>query len=71
MAILSSCNLWFKCLHILGNSLAVQWLGLYTCTAGGLGLIPGQGTRISKPHDIEIKNKELLIQMFACNISSA
>ena len=28
------------------NSLAVQWLGLWASTAGGLGLIPGQGTKI-------------------------
>ena len=29
-----------------GNSLAVQWLGLRASTAGGRGLIPGQGTKI-------------------------
>ena len=28
--------------------LAVQWLRLHTSTAGGVGLIPGQGTKI--PH---------------------
>ena len=28
-----------------GNSLVVQWLRLHTPNAGGLGLIPGQGTR--------------------------
>ena len=27
------------------NSLAVQWLGLYCSSAGGLALIPGRGTR--------------------------
>ena len=27
-------------------SLAVQWLRLHTSTAGGTGLIPGQGTEI-------------------------
>ena len=34
--------------HILGNwnSLAVQWLRLHAATAGGMGLIPGQGTKI-------------------------
>ena len=31
----------------LGNSLAVQWLGLCTFTAGGMDSIPGQGTKIS------------------------
>ena len=30
----------------VGNSLAVQWLGLHASTVGGLGLIPGQGTKI-------------------------
>ena len=28
-----------------GTSLVVQWLRLHTPNAGGLGLIPGQGTR--------------------------
>ena len=28
------------------DSLAVQWLGLCASTAGGMGLIPGQGTEI-------------------------
>ena len=30
----------------VGNSLAVQWLGLHALTAEGLGSIPGQGTKI-------------------------
>ena len=29
-----------------GTSLAVQWLGHCTSTAGGMGLIPGWGTKI-------------------------
>ena len=29
-----------------GNSLEVQWLGLHTFTAEGVGSIPGQGTKI-------------------------
>ena len=29
----------------LGTSLVVQWLRLHAPNAGGLGLIPGQGTR--------------------------
>jgi len=33
-----------------GNSLAVHWLGLYTYTAKGVGLIAGQGTKI--PQDL-------------------
>ena len=30
----------------MGTSLAVQWLGLHASTAGGMGSIPGQGTKI-------------------------
>ena len=33
-------------IYSLGNSLVVQWLGLCASTAGGTGLIPGQGTKI-------------------------
>ena len=33
-------------MHLIGNSLEVQWLGLGAFTAGALGLIPGQGTKI-------------------------
>ena len=33
----------------LGNSLVVQWLRLPTPNAGGLGSIPGQGTRSHVP----------------------
>lgn len=29
-----------------GNFLAVQWSGLYACTAWSLGSIPGPGTKI-------------------------
>ena len=32
----------------LGNSLAVQWLGLGVLTAQGQGSIPGLGTKISQ-----------------------
>ena len=35
----------------LGSSLVVQWLRLRTPNAGGLGLIPGQGTR---PHMVQL-----------------
>ena len=31
---------------IEGTSLAVQWLRLHTFTAGGMGSIPNQGTKI-------------------------
>ena len=30
----------------LGTSLVVEWLRLHASTAGGVGLIPGQGTNI-------------------------
>ena len=33
----------------MGISLAVQWLRLHALNAGGLGLIPGQGTRYHMP----------------------
>ena len=33
-------------LAVMGNSLVVQWLGLCTLTAEGLGSIPGWGTKI-------------------------
>ena len=32
----------------LGNSLVIQWLGLHASTAGGIGSVPGWGTKI--PH---------------------
>ena len=32
----------------IGNSLAVQWLGLCTSTAVGMALIPGQETKIPR-----------------------
>ena len=39
---------WYDLKEICGNSLAVQWLGLCTSTAGGPGSIPGWGAKI--PH---------------------
>ena len=35
----------------------IQWLGLHTATAGDMGLIPDQGTKISHEfgHDLKIK----------------
>ena len=35
-----------------GTSLVVLWLRLHTPNAGGLGLIPGQGTR---PHMLQLR----------------
>ena len=36
----------------------VQWLGLGTFTAVGLGLIPGQGTKIPQAVRHGLKNKK-------------
>ena len=36
-----------------GNSLAVQWLGLRASNAGGMGSIPGQGTRSHMPQGVD------------------
>ena len=43
----------------IGNSLAVQWLGLHALTAKGPGLISGRGTKIPQParHGQKIKDK--------------
>ena len=38
------------------DSLAVQWMGLLTSTAGGPGLIPGRGTKI--PHAAQCSQKK-------------
>ena len=40
------------------NSLAVQWLGLYTFIAGGWGSIPGWGTKTQKLLGGEKKKKQ-------------
>ena len=37
---------WYILKDILGTSLAVQWLRFHASTAGGMGLIPGWGTKI-------------------------
>ena len=52
----------------MGTSLVVQWLGLGTSTAGGVGSITGRGTKIpnasakkkkkKKVQKIKIKKKE-------------
>ena len=39
-------------LNWLGNSLAVQWLGLYPLTAKGQGSIPGWGTKVPQTKKI-------------------
>ena len=40
-----------------GNSLEVQWLGLSTLTAEGLGSIPGQETKIPQAWPPKMKRK--------------
>ena len=42
----------------LGNTLTVQWLGLHTFTAGVLGSIPGQETRIPQALQCGKKKKK-------------
>ena len=45
----------------LGNSLAVQWLGLCVSTAGGPGLIPGWGTEIPQAPWNGQKKKKVVV----------
>ena len=45
---------------VLGNSLAIQWLGLSTSTAGGMGSIPGRGTKIPHAAQHGQKNDKVL-----------
>ena len=45
-------------LSIIGTSLVVQWLWLCTCTAGGMGSIPGQRTKILHATGVAKKKKE-------------
>ena len=42
----------------MGDSLVIQWLRPSTFTAEGIGLIPGQGTKIRKPHTQQKKKKK-------------
>ena len=41
--------------NILGTSLAVQWLRLQAPNAGGMGLLPGWGTKISQAAEHGLK----------------
>ena len=45
---------------LLGDSLAVQWLGVRTSTTGGTGSIPGQGTKIPQATPLGQKKKKNL-----------
>ena len=42
--------------YLPGTSLAVQWFRLHASTAGGTGLIPGQGIKI--PHTSWCRQKK-------------
>ena len=42
----------------VGTSLAVQWLRLLASTAGAMGSIPAQGTKIRMPRGAAKKKKE-------------
>ena len=46
-----------------GTSLVVQWLRLHAANAGGLGLIPGQGTR---SHMLQLKNSYTATKIKDC-----
>ena len=43
-----------------GTSLVVQWLRLHASTTGGMGLIPGWGTKI--PHAMQCGKKKKVQQ---------
>ena len=45
----------------IGNSLVVQWLGLFTSTAGDSGLIPGLGTKIPPVSQYSQKKKKKVL----------
>ena len=50
------------------TSLGVQWLRLHTPNAGGLGLIPGQGTRSHMPQ-LKIPNALRKIDNSKCQVT--
>ena len=61
--------IYFKYSSILGNPLAVQWLGLHTFTAMGLGSLSGQGTKIPQAMQHSQKKKKhiyIYIYIYIC-----
>ena len=46
--------------YVLGASLVVQWLRLCASKAGGMGSIPGGGTKI--PHDAQHDQRKKIIK---------
>ena len=53
----------------LRTSLVVQWLRLHASNAGGVGLIPGRGTKI--PHATQCSEMESKVQMSLNRISAS
>ena len=49
---------WLQNVGCTGTSLVVQWLRSHPSTAGGTGLIPGQGTKIPHCHILWLKKKK-------------
>ena len=49
----------------IGNSLAIQWLGLSTFTAEGPGSVPGRGTKILKASRCGQKKKKKQLSIIA------
>jgi len=45
----------------------VQWLGLHPSNAGGMGLIPGWGTKIPHAYTAQPKNKQHLRKLNKIN----
>ena len=53
-----------KLYFTLWTSLEVQWLILHAANAGGVGLIPSQGTKIPSCHTAPPKKKRTVKTMF-------
>ena len=45
-----------------GTCMLEKWLGLHASTARGTGLIPGQGNKVSRAHDMAKTKKETIHQ---------
>ena len=71
MATYSSIHAWKVPLKhiILGNSLEVQWLGLLTVTAGALGSIPGQGTKVPQGYSVHVISQARILEWVAIPFS--
>ena len=56
-------------LNAQGNSLVVQWLGLWASTTGGTGLIHGQRTKIPQATQLGQTNQQKTSQYFLRKIN--